>query len=149
MIIKNKVPRQTDRILLATGYTPKEVEAIQEKINNEYNKPDSVESLDEVILLQQEIYDWARDVFGDERFVHQRLAEMNKSIIDEAKELTRKPYSLYEFADLFITMLNSLSAADYTFIDLIAASKVKLIINKGRKWFRKHGKIYHKEKNEL
>lgn len=133
--------RQYNKILAKTGYTSAEAEAIIEKCTG------SDINIDE---LQADIRGWTARTFGDERIKHKRFEEMKQSIIDEARELVDKPYSLFEYADLFITMLNSMSAAGYTFSNLFVASSIKMVINRGRKWLRqsKTGKLYHFEKDE-
>lgn len=150
-MVKMKLYRQTIRILLATGY---QLNKARDIADNEFlflDDPLNEEDLYNINKLQEDVYNWTKDVFGDEKIVHERPAEIIQSLLDEAKELSEKPYSIYEFADLFITFLNSLSAANYTFSELLVTSRIKMIINKGRKWFRKGTSkiIYHKERNEL
>ena len=141
MVREQRIIRQFNRILAKTGYTSSEaMKVISHSIESGIN-------IDE---LQNDIHEWSVKVFGDEKTDHNRIAEMNQSIIDESNELVNNPYSLLEYADLFITMLNSMTAAGYTFNNLIVAANIKMVINKERKWYRIKStrKLYHVERDE-
>lgn len=141
--MKGKLSRQTKLILRNANYSEEEINAIISFLPDPEGKINK-----EMQLLQATIHRWANKAFGDPKFVQRRLSELNQSIIDEANELSANPYDIYSFADLFITMMDSLSSADYKFNELIYAIKVKLAINKNRFWYRDiDEKIQHKEKN--
>ncbi len=141
--MKGKISRQTKMILLNACYNEKEIQSILDFVPEMTDK-----ECVEMQTIQIAIHRWANEAFGNPKYKMQRMPELCKSIVDEAQELAEKPYDIYSFADLFITMLDSLSAADYRFADLMYAIKIKLVINKNRKWYRDiDDKIQHKEKD--
>ena len=94
-----------------------------------------------MIELQKEIVEWADEVFPERTLTNALI----KLVIEEVPELWRDlrdrgELSPLELADVAILLLDVAHLAD---IDLEAAVKAKMEINKARSWRQKDGVMVH------
>lgn len=79
--------------------------------------------------LQQDIREWSHEQFKRDS-PHGAVAHLQ----EEARELLENPYSLEEFADCLILLLDAAGLAGYNANDLKHAAWSKLVENKSRSW---------------
>ena len=97
-------------------------------------------------LLCDDIGKWSDETFGYNSDPSPKIHHLKK----EVGELLDTPFDITEYADCFLLLLNALRVANFNIEMLYNSSKIKLELNKLRKWGKpdKNGVFEHLKNKE-